>query len=250
MYRLKEMPPVRAMNFIHAPPQALKDAYPDPTDALCVRAAIFRTMNDDPYLLVLQRASTDSMPNRWELPGGMNGESRLLLVADRLIGGVDDQDDSIKNAVYREIKEETGLTAVWIVQEVGHGHRWQDVKGEKIIHNLYLTFVVESEEIELLERAGGEGSKTTTGLTYGEATRSAPTTATANVTTPNELDAVPVKLSDAEHQRYLWVSEDEIAMKCGGAGLQPLEFTSEETRQAMLQAFAVQREVIRARKTV
>lgn len=70
MFRLKEMPRIRAMDYIHCSAPTFKAAQDSPTDALVVRAAIFQTVNDVPYLLILKRAATDSMPNRWEPPGG------------------------------------------------------------------------------------------------------------------------------------------------------------------------------------
>jgi len=47
-------------------------------------------------VLLIQRASHDSMPNRWEIPGG----------------AVDDEDASILHGAARELREEAGLTAV------------------------------------------------------------------------------------------------------------------------------------------
>jgi len=54
-------------------------------------------------ILLVQRASTDSMPNLWEVPGG----------------AVDPEDPSILHAVVRELWEEAGLTAANIGPQVG-----------------------------------------------------------------------------------------------------------------------------------
>lgn len=236
------MPPTRHLEFIHSPLHTVKAAQSIPTHGVAIRAAIFRTIDENPHLLVLQRASTDSMPNRWEFPGG----------------GVDDQDGSIKDALYREIREETGLTATWIVQEVGNGQRWQNRRNEEC---LCITFVVEVEEVELMERSihaitnaaptGDEGGDATRKFpdSHRVETQAIPASTTTTTTRQDELASVPVKLSAAEHQRYLWLSEDEIRERCGG-GRERLEFTSEDTRECMLQAFAVQKEVIAARKTI
>jgi 8-oxo-dGTP pyrophosphatase MutT (NUDIX family) len=54
--------------------------------------AVVRHSEEEKFLVV-QRSSHDSMPLKWEFPGG----------------GVDDSDDSVKGAALRELEEETGL---------------------------------------------------------------------------------------------------------------------------------------------
>jgi 8-oxo-dGTP pyrophosphatase MutT (NUDIX family) len=49
--------------------------------------------NEEGKILVIQRASTDSMPNRWEIPGG----------------AVDDEDPTVLEGSARELWEEAGL---------------------------------------------------------------------------------------------------------------------------------------------
>jgi 8-oxo-dGTP pyrophosphatase MutT (NUDIX family) len=56
-------------------------------------------------ILIIQRASHDSMPNRWEIPGG----------------GVDDEDPSIIYAAARELWEESGLVAKRLSHVVTEG---------------------------------------------------------------------------------------------------------------------------------
>jgi 8-oxo-dGTP pyrophosphatase MutT (NUDIX family) len=51
--------------------------------------------NDEGKVLVIQRASSDSMPNRWEIPGG----------------AVDDEDPTVLEGSARELWEEAGLVA-------------------------------------------------------------------------------------------------------------------------------------------
>jgi 8-oxo-dGTP pyrophosphatase MutT (NUDIX family) len=51
--------------------------------------------NEEGKVLVIQRASNDSMPNRWEIPGG----------------GVDDEDPTVFEGSARELWEEAGLVA-------------------------------------------------------------------------------------------------------------------------------------------
>ena len=56
-------------------------------------------------ILLLQRAAHDSMPNRWEVPGG----------------AVDDDDESILHGVARELWEESGLKIKRVERLVGLG---------------------------------------------------------------------------------------------------------------------------------
>lgn len=51
--------------------------------------------NEEGKVLVIQRASTDSMPNKWEIPGG----------------AVDDEDSTVFEGSARELWEEAGLVA-------------------------------------------------------------------------------------------------------------------------------------------
>ncbi|KAF2219626.1 NUDIX hydrolase domain-like protein [Elsinoe ampelina] len=218
MFRLKEMPRVRALDYIHSPPVAFKSAQPTQTDMLAVRAAIFRIINGKSHLLLLQRSGNDSLPGCWELPGG----------------GVEDDDESIKTALYREIKEETGMTAAWIVQEIGEGERWEKTKDGKKYHFMCVTFIVEAEEVELLERGLDKEVK-------GEGTRSDPTN--GGGTSSDGL----VKLSDAEHQDFVWITEEELRNgKTDRVG--ELKFTR-NMEKVMLEAFELQQVIVMAKSS-
>lgn len=61
-------------------------------DGLATANVVF---NSEGKVLILQRASHDSMPNKWELPGG----------------GADDDDPTILHGAARELLEEAGLVA-------------------------------------------------------------------------------------------------------------------------------------------
>jgi 8-oxo-dGTP pyrophosphatase MutT (NUDIX family) len=61
--------------------------------------------NSDGKILLIQRAATDSMPNRWELPGG----------------AVDDDDPTILHGAARELIEESGLVAKRFTHLVADG---------------------------------------------------------------------------------------------------------------------------------
>jgi len=93
-------------------------------------ALVFDDSNSsDPRVLLIQRSASDSMPGRWEIPGG----------------GVDDDDESILHAVARELWEEAGLTAFSIGPLVGDPHFFESRSGKRICK---FNFLVETEIIE------------------------------------------------------------------------------------------------------
>lgn len=71
-------------------------------DGLATANVVF---NLEGKILLIQRAATDSMPNRWELPGG----------------AVDDEDPTILHGAARELLEESGLVAKRYTHVVGEG---------------------------------------------------------------------------------------------------------------------------------
>lgn len=69
-----------------------------------------------PRILLLQRASSDSHPNKWEPPGG----------------ACDDEDESILHAAARELWEEAGLEAARFETTVGEPCFFTASKGKKV----------------------------------------------------------------------------------------------------------------------
>jgi len=107
------------------PVKAYLDQHPE-YDAIAGGALIF-----DPQgrLLIMQRAAHDSMPNRWETPGG----------------AIDFDDVSILHGVAREVFEEAGLRTSKVLRQIGpgDGHTvFSSTKGLKICK---FTFEVEVE---------------------------------------------------------------------------------------------------------
>jgi 8-oxo-dGTP pyrophosphatase MutT (NUDIX family) len=80
-----------------------------------------------PRILLIQRSSNDSSPNRWEIPGG----------------GCDDEDESILYSVARELWEEAGLKTKSILRPVGEAHLFSSRSGKKICK---FNFLVEAEK--------------------------------------------------------------------------------------------------------
>jgi len=115
-------------------------------DCLAIGALIFRHLPSQPIqILLLKRASTDSFPNVWEPPGG----------------SVDPEDNTLLDAVVREVWEEAGLrvkgfqTQVWD-RVWGEGETPVEVQfpgrgGQRWCKLNFLVDVVEGEAVSLDE---------------------------------------------------------------------------------------------------
>lgn len=140
-------------------------------------------------VLLLQRASTDSNPNKWEPPGG----------------AVDDDDPSILYAVARELREETGLSAVRIGGLVTTPQLFNRANGQGVVR---FCFRVGAEGADEDGRKGEEGEN-------GK--------------------GVEVRLDEREHQRYVWATEEEVEE--GRVAGREIVFVGEEVRRTVLAAF-------------
>src|SRR6266542_3792289 len=97
---------------------------------LATGALVFDDSNSSPpRILLIQRCASDSMPGRWEIPGG----------------GVDDDDKSILHAVARELWEEAALTAINIGPLVGSPHFFESRSGKQVCK---FNFLVETKSEE------------------------------------------------------------------------------------------------------
>lgn len=205
--------PALQATLYHAPVQAYLAAHPTVTNPLASAAVFYHHPGNNkkskppppPRLLLLQRAPTDTLPLKWELPGGS------VDVAGVASGG----DASLVHAAVRELREETGLVARGVVRELGvqrefyedvtvggsSGGTWQRL----------LTWRMVVFEVDV-----GFGGK--------EAEEGGPR----------------VRLAPGEHVRYLWCTEEDVrAGWCEGV---ELELTDEEWRGIMLRAFELHRE--------
>lgn len=105
-------------------------------DAIGTGCLVFHTppppSGTPPHLLVQKRAAHDSMPGRWEIPGG----------------GCDYEDESILHGAVRELWEESGLVAARVKARVGGEHVFFSRRGMRISK---VNFMVE------VEGGAGEG---------------------------------------------------------------------------------------------
>ncbi|KAK1769011.1 NUDIX hydrolase domain-like protein [Phialemonium atrogriseum] len=90
-------------------------------DALAVGAIVFSTTppaNPEArdHVLLIQRAAHDSMPSRWEVPGG----------------GCDLDDESILHGLGRELWEESGLVLTAVITQVGDGRVFFTRRGQRV----------------------------------------------------------------------------------------------------------------------
>ncbi|KAI1868173.1 hypothetical protein JX265_006996 [Neoarthrinium moseri] len=131
-------------------------------------------------VLLLQRAPHDSMPLRWEVPGG----------------AVDEEDASVLQGAARELFEEAGLVAARFLGAVGG----QEEDGPPLVEEFFtrrgrrvgkITFLVEVAESTSRQLADGGAD--------GD---------------------IVVTLDPNEHAAFLWVGEDEARAKKTAGGME------------------------------
>jgi 8-oxo-dGTP pyrophosphatase MutT (NUDIX family) len=170
-------------------------------------------------ILIVQRAAHDSMPGRWEVPGGACDDDADA--ADAEGGGDDDETEGgsevILHAVARELWEETGLVASRVGPLVG------DRRGQRFVTRSGKGVVKFNFEVDVGPR---------------EDTRS-----DADSRARPNLPAV--KLDPDEHQAYSWVTEEEVVANSAarvetendGHSSVQLIFTTDQQRETILEAF-------------
>ncbi|KAL6689956.1 NUDIX hydrolase domain-like protein [Trichoderma pleuroticola] len=152
-------------------------------DKLATGCIVF---NPEGKILLIQRASHDSLPNRWETPGG----------------GVDTSDATILHGAARELWEETRLVAKRFVRLVTEGPEGRDLQvfpnSTKTLWLCRFSFDVEVERVS------------------------------------------QVTLDAAEHQDFVWASEDEVrAQKIGD---RDILVTHDSMRSVILESFRLRKE--------
>lgn len=199
-----------------APVQTYLSANPTVTNPLASAAVFFHQPHRSPHrsqprLLLLQRAPTDTLPLKWELPGG----SVDLGPGD----GGSSGDFSVIHGVVRELREETGLVAKKVVRELGVQREfYEEIPGQGDSRRLTWRMVIFEVDVDFGTVEEGQGEEEKIGL----------------------LLLPKVKLEPGEHARYLWCTEEDIrAGWCDGV---ELELTHEDWRGIMLIAFELHRE--------
>lgn len=204
--------PALQATLYYAPVQAYLAANPTVTNPLASAAVFYhhpgnkKSKPPPPRLLLLQRAQTDTLPLKWELPGG----SVDLPGSSGEAGGAGGGDASLVHGAVRELREETGLVARGVVRELGVQREfYEDVTvggGQRVLTWRMVVFEVDVDFDGKEEAEGGP----------------------------------KVRLAPGEHVRYLWCTEEDVrAGWCEGV---ELELTDEEWRGIMLRAFELHRE--------
>ncbi|KAL2020826.1 hypothetical protein VTK56DRAFT_7919 [Thermocarpiscus australiensis] len=101
---------------------------------MATAALVFSRATGEDRVLLIQRAAHDSMPLRWEAPGG----------------ACDLEDETILHALARELWEETGLRLKSVIRQVGAEQTFFTRRGRVVAK---LTFEV---EVETARSAGDE----------------------------------------------------------------------------------------------
>lgn len=212
---------------------ALQQTTPIPLYGIATGSIIFREQHhtsetnskeEEPRVLLVQRSPTDSMPLRWEVPGGAVDAGETILAG-----------------AAREVREEAGLAVARIARLVVHRQQGGAGGGH----------------------AGGAegGGDRGEGLDGGYLIRTTRGKRIPKYTFVVEVeDARRVRLDPAEHQDHVWATEAECRARrvvrrregaaAGDEGgelgqgvddVVVLEFTTEAQEDAILSAFAARR---------
>jgi 8-oxo-dGTP pyrophosphatase MutT (NUDIX family) len=181
---------------------------------VAVAAAVFH----QDRLLLVQRAETDSYPGHWELPGG----------------SADPTDKSINESVARELFEETGLRMKRILTEILPPTTFSTGWGKRQKTWLKVSFLVEVTS-ESMARVEHEMEKQGQNQ---ELTRKDSVIA---------VDPPAIKLHDKEHQKYVWISAEEVIRnRVAMPGQNAMEFIGSDSVSTILDAFRLNKQIQKA----
>lgn len=188
-----------------------------PWDGIAVGALVFSLPPQSgvglpPRVLLIQRAKTDSLPEKWEIPSGV-------------VSNNPQKDATVAQAVARELWEETGLTAKRLVR-------------------LVAAPPAESEEGTMITAARrGEGDD---GFVFSNSTKTKvfcryvfEVDVEEGLEEGSELH---VKLNPWEHHNFVWATEQEVRDCIFNDNKLEIDFTSDHLRRLILEGFRLKME--------
>lgn len=185
-------------------------------DGIAVGALVFssRPRSDSgsvQRVLLIQRAETDSLPGKWEIPSGV--------VSNNI-----QKDATVTRAVVRELWEETGLIAKGLTRLVSPPHI--------------------GSEAAVASTPGGE--QVGEGFVFSNSTNTKTFCRYVfEVEVEDEFEqgeGLSIKLNSWEHQDFVWAEEQEVRRLKVGDGERELDFTSDHLRRLILEGFRLRAE--------
>jgi len=182
-------------------------------DEAAVLAPASPSNRQQPRVLLVQRAASDSMPLRWETPGG----------------GCDVDDSSIVDSCIRELQEEAGLRA----NMIGPLVKCPASNASRAVHSGDGQAGPTPGEAEWGEHMGGHMFLTRRGKLVCKF---------YFVACVSQDQIAKVVLDPREHVRFVWATEEEVrSKKTQGENGVDLEFTTKVQWEVILEAFALWR---------
>lgn len=201
------------------PPSAFAAQHPTVTHHM-TSVLVVRTYQSSLQVLLVRRVASDCYPLHWELPGG----------------SVDADDATMLAAAARELREETGLEATHF-SAVALMSEAPDLTGPEG-EDLAKSFSVDPDDRDSEDTLGLDGL----GLVFGEPPDRlwGKVTLVADVRTTDE----DVVLQEEEHDKWAWVSEDEVIKARFAASGERLPFVAVGVMRTVMEGFRVKKELI------
>ncbi|RYO80100.1 hypothetical protein DL764_009938 [Monosporascus ibericus] len=165
-------------------------------DGIAIGALVFSHPPPADRVLLIQRAKTDSLPEKWEIPSGV-------------VSNDPNKDATLLKAVVRELWEEAGLLARGLKRVVDAPGKEGFVFSNSTNTKVFCRFVYEVSTAE------------------------------------DENGGMQIRLNPAEHQDFVWATEEEIR-ELNVEGVEgerrKIELTSDHLWSLILEAFRLRRE--------